>query len=157
MVFVAPVAAVTYYEREPYTAIESYTEKEPFTRTVPIDYRVTEATWYNWFWNPGADIWVIIKNADVKSGSFHVTFELTTTGGARITRSATEYIAIGKERKVLVKHPGDRLRTFSYSISPPMKDVTEYRDVRKTRQITRYRDVARTKRVSLFEYLTDWR
>jgi len=155
-IFAVPIVEVTYYQEEPYTATETYYEKEPYTTLVNIDYRVTEARTYNWFWTTGSDCWVTIKNADIKSGYFFVTFDLVTRGGARITRTAREYITIAEEKRVTVKHSGDYISRFTYSIDPPQKEVTMYRDVQKTREVVRIREVESTKRVPVFEYLTEW-
>ena len=149
-------ATETYYEKEPYTVTEIYYETEPYTASVPIDYQVTGAWIYNWFWTIGSDCWVTIKNTDIKSGYFYVTFYLTTEGGATTTKHASEYIAIGEEKDVLVKHSGDYIETFTYSITPPQKEVTKYKDVQKTREVTKYRDVEKTKRVTALEYLMDY-
>jgi len=141
----------TYYESEPYTVTEIYYEKEPYTASVPVDYQVTGVWIYNWFWTIGSDCWVTIKNTDIKSGYFYVTFYLTTEGGATTTKHASEYIAIGEEKDVLVKHPGDYVETFTYSITPPEKEVTKYEDVEKRREVTKYRDVEKTREVTKYK------
>lgn len=164
-----PVMGMTWYEREPYTATEPYTrtetyyETEPYVESVPIEYRVTDSGIYNWFWHVGADCWVTIKNADIKSGYFYVTFHLVTKGGATATKSASQYIAIGEEKEVRIKHSGDYIENFTRSITAPTKEVTRYREVLRTREVTeyrevtRYRDVLRTKRATVLEYLMGWR
>lgn len=178
MIFAVPTMTATYYEwepyttyeiyweSEPYTTYETYWESEPYTETVPIDYLVTDTAIYNWFWHTGSDVWVTIKNADVKSGYFYVTFNLVTQGDATATQYGSEYIAIGEEKDVLVKHSGDYIKTFTYSVTPPTKEVTRYRDVEKTRevttyewvektrQVTEYGWVEKTEKVTVFEYLT---
>ena len=180
IICLVPLVEVQYTEREPYTTTETYYEKEPYTESVPIEYRVTDTGIYDWFWSTGSDIWVTIKNTDTKSGYFYVTFSLKTRGGAITSKTASEYIAIGEEKRVQVKHSGDYISTFTYSITPPIKEVTKYRDVTKTREVVkyrkvpktrevtkyrdvaktreviRYRDVPKTKRVTVLEYLLDW-
>lgn len=138
----------TYYEKEPYTVEEPYTVREPYTASVSIDYRVTKASIYNWFWSRGSDCWVTIQNTDTKSGYFRVTFNLVTEGGATTTKTAREYIAIGEEKDVMVKHDGDYIKTYDYSITPPTKEVTKYRDVTKYREVTKYRDVEKQRTVT---------
>jgi len=190
MIFAVPTVTATYYEWEPYTTYETYSEwepyttyetysewephttyetyweSEPYTEAVPIDYLVTDTGIYNWFWQTGSDVWVTIKNADVKSGYFYVTFNLVTQGDATATEYGYEYIAIGEEKDVLVKHSGDYMTTFTYSVTPPTKEVTRYRDIEKTREVTTYEWVEKTRevteygwvekteKVTVFEYLT---
>lgn len=163
-----------YTVQEPYTQTQTYYEQEPYQISVPIDYVVTEAKYYNWFWNPGCDVWVKIRNTDLMSGTFDVTFRVTLKGGAIITRSGSEYTAIGDTETVMVKYAGDRCSSFTYSVTPPLKTVTDYRTVKKTRQVTgyrevvKYRDVAkertvtrerqetRYKRATILQYLLDY-
>ena len=164
----------TYYEKEPFTTYETYTEREPYNKSIPIDYIVTSKGSYSYFWSTGFDVWVNIKNTDLKSGTFTVVFNLTLQGGAKTTESASKYIAIGDTEKVEVSYTGAWLSSYTYSITPPTKTVTEYRDVQKTREVVEYRDVEKTrdvpmqrtvwkdrpviryKKVSLFEYLTSY-
>lgn len=203
VIFAVPVMGSTYYEKEPYIGNETYTvsepytttesyweaqpcpttesywESEPYTSTVNIDYRVTDTGIYNWFWTTGSDVWVTIKNADIQSGYFYVTFNLRTNGGATATRNKSMYIALGEEQKVMIQYDGDNISTFTYSITPPTKQVTsyhqvlktrqivgscqvqktrdviQYHDVEKTREVTLLRDVEKSKRVTIFEHLTE--
>ena len=160
-----------YTVQEPYTRIETYIEREPYNKPVPIDYIVSDTGIYNWFWTTGSDVWVTIKNADVKSGYFYVTFYLTIKGGATTTKLASQYIAIGETKQVKTTYSGGYVASFTYSIIPPTKTVSDFRDVNKTREVTEYRDITtyrsvpkqrtmtktrsetRYKEVSLLDYL----
>lgn len=154
----------TYYVTEPYTDTETYTEREPYNKSVPIDYIVTSKGVYSYFWSTGFDVWVNIKNTDLKSGTFSVVFNLTLRGGAKATKTASKYIAIGDTEKVQVGYSGAWLSSYRYSVTPPTKTVTDYRDVRKTREVVKLREVpkqrtvwkerpaTRFKKVSMLEY-----
>jgi len=147
----------TYYEKEPFTTYETYTEREPYNKSIPIDYIVTSKGSYSYFWSTGFDAWVNIKNTDLKSGTFTVVFNLTLKGGAKTTKSASKYIAIGDTEKVQVSYAGAWLSSYTYSITPPTKTVTEYRDVQKTREVVEYRDVQKTREVTKYRTVTKYK
>lgn len=151
-----PLVAVPYTVDIYHEDVETYYEKEPYNVSIPIDYRVTEASIYNWFWHTGSDVWVTIQNTDTKSGYFEVTFDLVTRGGARITKVGREYIAITETKRVQVKHAGDNIKTFTYSVVAPNKEITQYRDVKKERTVTRVRQETRYENVTVLEYLIDY-
>jgi len=142
-------ATETYYEKEaytvqePYTRTETYTEREPYNKSVPIDYRVVDTGIYQWFWTTGSDVWVTIRNTDLKSGTFRVDFDLTLKGGAKATRYDSNYIALGDTEEVKVRYSGGYVSSFKYSVTAPTKTVVDYRDVRKTREVTEYRNVTK--------------
>ena len=138
----------TYYEKEPFTTYETYTEREPYNKSVPIDYLITKIEGYNYFWTTGFDARVWIKNTDLKSGTFTVDYNLILEGGAKITKSASKYITIGETDKVEVSYSGGYLSSWTYSVTPPTKTVTDYRDVEKTREVIEYRDVEKTREVT---------
>lgn len=141
----------TYYETEPFVTYETYTEREPYNKNVPIDYIVTSKGSYSYFWSVGFDAYVYIKNTDLKSGTFSVVFNLTLQGGAETTKSASKYIAIGDTEKVQVSYSGAHLDSFTYSVTPPTKTVTDYRDVEKTREVIEYRQVEKTREVTVLQ------
>jgi len=161
-----------YTVQEPYTRIETYIEREPYNKSVPSDYIVSGTGIFNWCWATGSDVWVTIRNTDaIKGGEFDVKFNLTLHGGETTTKSTSQFIAVGDTEKVQVKYTGDRVVSFTYSIIPPTKTVSDFRDVNKTREVTEYRDVTtyrsvpkqrtmtktrsetRYKEVSLLDYL----
>lgn len=151
-----------YTVREPYTRKETYWEREPYLKSVPVDYMVTKQQIYQW-WSTGSDARVYIRNTDIKSGRFYVTFYLVLRGGAETTKSASKYIAIGDTEKVEVKYSGARIDSFTYAITPPTKTVTDYRNVKKTRlvidykDVTKYRDVVKYKTVTKYGEVTKYR
>lgn len=138
-----------YTVEEPYTRTETYWEREPYIKYVPIDYIVTKKEIYQW-WSTGSDARVYIRNTDIKSGLFYVTFHLVLRGGAVTTKSASKYIVIGDTEKVEVKYAGARIDSFTYAITPPTKTVTDYRDVKRTRLVTEYRDVTKYRTVTKY-------
>lgn len=146
-----------YVEKVPYTRTETYVDREPYNRSVPVDYVVTKTEAYSYFWSTGFDLRVWVMNADVKSGTFTVTYFVTFQGGAKTTLSASEYIAIGQTVMVQAKYSGALVGSWSYSVTPPTKEVLDYRDVTKTRQVTEYRDEIRTRTVTKFRDVTKYR
>jgi len=163
-----------YTVEQPYVDIEIYYETEPYDKSVPIDYVVTGEEGYNYFGGGGFYVRVYIKNTDSISGTFTVVFDLTLEGGVKDTESKSKYIAAGKTEMLTVSYHGAALRSFTYSITPPTKTVTAYRDVPKTREVIKYqpvikyRDVpkertvwktrpaTRWKRVPMLEYLRSY-
>jgi len=150
----------TYYIKEEYTVQEPYTvqdlysnaeestEREPYNKSVPIDYVVTDEE-ISETCTAGTYVWVAIRNTDVKSGSFRVTFRIFIHAVGTSTKNASTYIAAGDTQRVQVNSSGE-VRSFTYSITAPTKTVVDYRDVVKTRQVTEYRDV--TKYRDVIEY-----
>jgi hypothetical protein len=116
-----------YTVEEPYVDIEIYYETEPYDKSVPIDYVVTGEEGYNYFGGGGFYVRVYIKN--------------TLEGGVKDTESKSKYIAAGKTEMLTVSYHGAALRSFTYSITPPTKTVTAYRDVPKTREVIKYQPV----------------
>lgn len=163
-----------YTVEEPYVDIEIYYETEPYDKSVPIDYLVTGEEWYNYFGGGGFYARVYIENTDSISGTFTVVFDLTLEGGVKDTESKSKYIAAGKTEMLTVSYHGAALRSFTYSITPPTKTVTAYRDVPKTREVIKYQPVikyryvpkertvwetrpaTRWKKVSMLEYLRSY-
>jgi hypothetical protein len=152
MIFVAPIVTVAT-EQQPADTVKTYTEQEPYTTSVPVEYEILEAKFYNWFWMAGSDIWVTIKNTDAASGDFSVEFDLFTANEEEIIMTGSGYIAAGQEGEVMVKINGGHVTYFRYTVTPPSKKVTEYRDVVKTRLPST--DMEK-KKVTVFEYLTQW-
>lgn len=158
-IFLAPVVPEKYYEKEPYTATETYTETEPYTvtetytesepynATVPVSYVVGGTANQQVPGQIASDCIVVIYNTDTNSGSFTVTFNLVTMGGATATRYASQFIAGGTQQSVWLRYTGDYIRSFTYSVTPPNKQVVQYHDVQKTREVTYYRDVEKTREV----------
>jgi len=158
-----------YTVQELYTGTENYTEREPYNKSVPIDYVVTDEE-ISETCTAGTYVWVAIRNTDVKSGSFRVTFRIFIHAVGTSTKNASTYIAAGDTQRVQVNSSVD-VRSFTYSITSPTKTVVDYRDVVKTRQVTEYRDVTkyrdvpkqrtvtktrqetRSKKVTLLDYL----
>jgi hypothetical protein len=179
IIFLAPVvpakvierqpyaANETYIESEPYLANETYYEAQPYITTVPVSYTVAGTTIQGVVGQIASDCVVIINNTDTNSGTFTVTYYLVTMGGATATKYASQFIAGGMQQGVWLRHSGDYIRSFTYSVSPPSKqaiqyqtvqktrEVTMFRDVEKTREVVLYRDVERTKWVTVFDHITD--
>jgi hypothetical protein len=140
----------TYIESEPYLANETYYEAQPYVATVPVSYTVTATTIQSVPGQIASDCIVIIQNTDTTSGTFTVTYYLVTMGGATTTKYASQFIAGGMQQGVWLRHSGDYIRSFTYTVSPPSKQVIQYQSVRKIREVTKYRDVEKTREVILY-------
>lgn len=136
-----------YTVQELYTGTENYTDREPYNKSVPIDYVVTDEGIYEPSCGGGYYTRVSIKNTDVKSGAFRVTFRIFIHGVGTSIQNASTYIAAGDTQRVEVYTSGD-VRSFNYLITTPTKTVVDYRDVVKTRQVTEYRDVPKQRTVT---------
>ncbi len=162
IIFLAPVvpakivekqpyaANETYVESEPYLANETYYEAQPYVTTVPLSYTVAATTIQSVPGQIASDCIVIIQNTDTNSGTFTVTYYLVTMGGATTTKYASQFIAGGMQQGVWLRHSGDYIRSFTYTVSPPSKQVIQYQSVQKTREVTKYRDVEKTREVILY-------
>ena len=155
----APLKSVTYYESEPYVTTETYYVTETSTEEIPLDYKVIDTKISNWYWRVSSDCSVTIKNIDVESGYFRIAFNMVTQAtdvapSKKVTKAAWQFLAPGKQEDVTVRHEGDYLGNFTYSITPPTREVTTSQQVPKTREIVNYREVAKTKKVTLLEYWT---
>ncbi|TFH39166.1 MAG: hypothetical protein E4G94_11340 [ANME-2 cluster archaeon] len=123
----------------PYDEIEYYTESEPYIDNVPMSYSIVEATFDNYLFTPPSYVWVTIKNGDTTtSGTFAVKFDITTVGGATITKYANAYILSGEQKQVKASLD-DKVKTYQYYVTAPTKEVTKYHDVEKSRTVTKYR------------------
>ena len=162
IIFLAPVvpakivekqpyaANETYVESEPYLANETYYEAQPYVTTVAVSYTVAATTIQSVPGQIASDCIVIIQNTDTNTGTFTVTYYLVTMGGATTTKYASQLIAGGMQQGVWLRHSGDYIRSFTYTVSPPSKQVIQYQSVQKTREVTKYRDVEKTREVILY-------
>jgi len=186
VLWLVPVMSVTHTKTEPYTATETYSEKEPYTTTETyydtepivknqnIQYRVVSSSQDDFGWwgislsGSGADMYVNIQNLDSSNGgTFNVTYHVTLAGGAAATRYGSLYIGAGQTGLVSGQYAGADVSKFTYTVTPPTKQVTEYQQVAKTRDVTQFRDVQKTRdvvkirdvktseKVSVFKYLFD--
>jgi len=146
-----------FVDTEPYTEIETYYEMEPREEAVPIDYVVTGDEGYNYFGGGGFYVRVYIKNTDVIGGDFTVLFDLTLHGGSKTTESKTKYIAAGREEKLTLSYRGAAMSSFTYSITPPTKTATVYREVEKTREVVKYRPVVKYREVTEYRCVPEER
>jgi hypothetical protein len=162
ILFLAPVVPAKYIEQEPYAANETYVEQEPYianetyyeaqpyVTTAPLSYTVAGTAIQGVAGQIASDCIVIINNTDSNSGTFTVTYFLVTMGGATATQYSSQFIAGGTQQGVWLRHTGDYIRTFTYSVTPPTKQVIQYYNVQKTREVTKYKDVQKTREVVLY-------
>jgi hypothetical protein len=162
IIFLAPVvpakyiekqpyaANETYVEQEPYIANETYTAQEPYVTTAPLSYTIGGTVVQGVAGQIASDCIVIINNTDSNSGTFTVTYFLVTMGGATTTRYSSQIIAGGTQQGVWLRYSGDYIRSFTYAVTPPTKQVIQYNNVQKTREVTMYRDVQKIREVVLY-------
>lgn len=156
----APLKSVTYYVSEPYITTETYYVTETHTDEIPLTYKVINDTISNCYWTLFSDCTVSVKNTDSESGYFRVAFNMTTiatpsTPTKTVTKAAWQFLSPGQQKDVTVRHEGDYIGNFTYSITPPTKEVTTSQQVPKTREITNHREVEKIKKVTLLEYWTE--
>jgi hypothetical protein len=155
----APLKSVTYSESVPYTTTETYYVTETNTEEVPLDYKVIDTNINNSYWRLSSDCTVTIRNTDVSSGYFRIAFNMATQAtimapSKTVTKVAWQFLAPGKQADVIVRHEGDYIGNFTYSITPPTREVTTSQQVPKTREIVNYEEVVKTKKVTLLECWT---
>jgi hypothetical protein len=157
IIALVPLMEVSYYEKEPYVVVESYLRTETYTEEFPIDYELIDTEISNLWWRPSSDCSVTIKNTGLDSGYFRVEFNLTTQEGKDVTKVAWQYLDVGEQREVIVRHEEDYVKAFAYTVTPPIKVIINTRQVPDTREVTKFRDVERTEKVTVLEYLRKWR
>ena len=155
----APLKSVTYSESVPYTTTETYYVTETSTEEVPLNYRVIDTKINNFYWRFSSDCTVTLRNTDIDSGYFRIAFNMVTQAtdtspSKTVTKAAWQFLAPGKQENVTVRHEGDYIGNFTYSITPPTREVTTSRQVPKTKEVTNYREVEKTKKVTFLEYWT---
>jgi len=155
----APLKSVTYSESVPYTTIETYYVTETHTEEIPLNYKVIGTKISNWYWRFSSDCSVTIKNTDVEGGYFRIAFNLLTQAtdtspSKTVTKAAWQLLAPGKQADVTVRHEGDWVGNFTYSITPPTREITTSQQVPKTREVVNYEEVVKTKKVTFLEYWT---
>ena len=155
----APLKSVTYSESVPYTTTETYYVTETNTEEVPLNYKVIDTKINNFYWRFSSDCTVTIRNTDVDSGYFRIAFNMVTQAtnvapSKTVTKAAWQLLAPGKQADVTVRHEGDYIGNFTYSITPPTREITTSQQVPKTREIVNYEEVVKTKKVTFLEYWT---
>jgi hypothetical protein len=152
-----PLMQVSYDEAEAHVVAEPYTTTEAYTEEVPVDYEVVEADSANLWWRRTSDCWVTLRNKGNVSGRFRVQFDLVAEVGAATTKVIWQTVEAGEQSKAVVRYYDDYVRSFTYSITPPMEMVTTSRQVPGTHDVVEYTEVERTKKVSVLEYMREWR
>jgi len=150
----------TYYESEPYEDIEIYTE------TIPLEYEVVESDID--VEGQTATVSVVVRNQDSVSGTFTVDLFIRSDIWGELI-----YFLAYDEKQLYLK-PGETGTaehrandvnveendwSWSYEVTPGMKEVeqertvTKYRQVEKQRTVTNQRQETRYKKVTLLDYL----
>lgn len=136
----------------PYTDIEYYMEKEPFTNTTnkqkPLVYNIENTVCSNrvpGLFNSGrpAQVTYIVNNLDTEGGTFKFWVGFSVPDGNKIGKEISNYMQPQKSAEFT--YTADALISGCYynSVTIPTKTITDtfidYRDVQKSRSITIYR------------------
>lgn len=164
VISLVPLMEVAYYESEAYVTTETFYRTIVSTEEIPIDYEVADPEVSNLWWRTTSDCSLVLKNTGIEGGFFRVEFNLVTQDEEDITKVVWQYLDVGEQWRVVVRHDEDYVRSFnavenasSYSVTPPVQVIETSQEVPDTREVTKMRQVERTKRVPIFEYLREWR
>jgi hypothetical protein len=154
-----PLMGVTYAETEPYVATETFYRNEISAEEVALSFESdnTDPPFLNIYWTLLSECSVVVRNTDEESGVFRIEFDVATERGEEVTKVLWQELGSGEERVAVVRVYGDHTKSFTYSVTPPTKVVSEVREVPEIREVTKYRTVERTDTVSVFEYLRERR
>lgn len=108
----------TYYIDEPYS-YEQELVREKQVRNFP------------WVWQKVTQIQYLVKNTDVKDGTFILNF-LFDNGSDSKTKTEKVTILSGEEKAVTINSPLSGVSTVSLNVVPPNKLVPQQRTVKKT-------------------------
>jgi hypothetical protein len=142
---------IPFTTHKAYLAVETITTREPYDSASPekytkenkifiaADYYIGYARCINYIYNPPSNCGLSIENADVISGQFKIEFNLTMEKGREFTRNDTLYIAAGKTKKLSFT-VNEKVRRFTYFITPPLKEGVEYIDSHDPHAISQCRN-----------------
>jgi len=153
----APLMQVSYVEAESHVVTESYVTTETYSEEFPIEYEVVGADSANLWWRLTSDCWVTLWNKGNVSGHFRVQFDILPEAGPAATKVIWQYVEAGRQTNAVVRYYDSYVKSFTYSITPPVQQVITSREVPGTREVVQYTDVEKTKKVPVLEYLTEWR
>ena len=108
----------TYYTTEPYS-YEQELVREKQVRNFPF------------FWQKVTQIQYLVKNTDVKDGTFVLNF-LFDNGTDSKTKTEKVTLLSGEEKAVTINSPLSGVSTVSLNVVPPNKLVPQQRTVKKT-------------------------
>ncbi len=108
----------TYYTDEPYS-YEQELVREKQVRNFP------------WLWQKVTQIQYLVKNTDVKDGTFILNF-LFDNGSDSKTKTEKVTILSGEEKAVTINSPLSGVSTVSLNVVPPNERVPQQRTVKKT-------------------------
>lgn len=111
-------------EVETYYADEPYTYKQELVREKQVPN-------LPWFWQEVTQTQYLVKNTDVKDGTFVLNF-LFDDGSDTKTRTEKVTILSGEEKAVTMNSPLLGVSIVSLSVVPPNKRVPQQRTVKKT-------------------------
>jgi hypothetical protein len=154
-----PLMGVTHAETVPYVVTEDYYRTEAVTSEVPFAFESekTDPPFVNIYWTPLSECSVAIRNKDDQWGLFRIEFTVMTERGDETTKILWQGLNAGERKVAVVRIYEDHTKNFDYSVTPPIKEVTELVQVPETRQVTKYRTVEKADKVSVLEYLREWR
>jgi len=127
LVFAAILMTTITWEIE---EVETYYADEPYSYEQEL-VREKQAPNYPWFWDEVTQTQYLVKNTDVKEGTFILNF-LFDNGTDSKTKTKKVKILSGEKKAVTINSPLPGLSTVSLNVVPPNKSVLRQRTVKKT-------------------------
>ena len=142
--FLANIIKNCYEEQVPYEELETYTETVPYEAEIELKYNWDNSVEYNCgsIFDYYGCMDIGIENIDTVGGIFSVKCKIRTLNDELYDTKET-YIKPGDTEKITCGvdiSAGDDFEV-TYTITPPTKTETKYKEVERTRTITKYRTV----------------
>ena len=172
---------MAYTVKEPYDALEDYTEQEPYTvpvcKDIQVPYSDEECTANRYsyavenvvkhFWSlskPYSDVTFDIVNHEDISGIFGYQCDFSNVDGifTKGLYSATIYANSRKTVNILYDSDfGEDVNIYRPEVFAPVKTecetVTKYKTETECEDVTKYRTVTKTRTVTKYEDVTKYR
>ena len=139
---------VPYEEQEEYLKTEYYTETIPYEDEVPLEYISSKkSSWWGYqcaLWNYKLCYQIEVTNIDTIGGTFEATCNFRTLNN-EFSDTITKYVKPGNMEILECTADIDIGEDIEarYSVNPPTKTETKYKDVQRERQVTAYRSVTK--------------
>lgn len=140
----------------PYEQTYSYFEKQPAIDSINVIYHINNIGTYAY---SGTQFFVEIKNNDVIGGNFKVIFFVENIWGSKTTEEKTQFIPSGALVTVWSQgyemYGGYSLKSWSYDIIPPTKQILVEKDIKKTGTKIAYKQEC--KNIQSVTYMTEYK
>jgi len=158
----------TYYENVAYNTTETYTEDVPLSYEADSYVRKVKGTETSSITIGGytetitkegyLDIACVeVTNTDTIAGTFEVSFDVAEPTFGELTLEHSALLEPGQNK--VAECPADELGDWTYTVTPPTKEVEmertviKYEQVPKQRTVIKQRQETRYKKVTLLNYL----